>query len=98
MEAQEKKGNVEFQDLIDTGERLMQEINLLLLGWPKEGETKLLSLYETPTYFKEQVRNLEIDVRRWFNTIQEKVLPVILFDRHQLLDFLNNVVSGIRRA
>src|SRR5437870_6345669 len=82
---------------MDAGETLKDRILSFLASWPQSPERGALGWGATDPSHKEAARNLALDARRWFNTVNLTIAPLILHDRDFLYYTLRQVEAAIRK-
>jgi hypothetical protein len=90
--------NAEFQPLVDSGEALRNQILSFLEHWPRGPQKQQpLSWTETTVNHQEAARELIIDARQWFNTVDQAIGSLMLYDRTGLYYAERQVEAAIRK-
>lgn len=98
MSTEEKPRNTELQVLLDSGVDLKKRILSFLSRWPQDAEGSPITFFNgTPEAYQGEARILELETHRWFNHINQQVLPLVLYDKELLLAEMKKTLSGIEK-
>lgn len=95
MEEQQKKRSPELQGLIDTGESLKKRILDVIQQWPVDEKGIPLDSEETSPEYKENWRIFVVELRRWFNAINQQVMPKVLDSKQSLHDIRDSILIPV---
>lgn len=86
-----------FQDLIQEGYRIKNEILDIHKSWPlNQDERYPIPFNKTDESFQLMIENRVLEIRKWFNKIMINVLPLTLFDKNYLYKLANQTEASVR--
>ena len=91
MSKREKLGNPAFQELLESGQALREDVNLFLKKWGNQAHN---SKSPNRTFWK-QAQEQKVKIRSWFNLLDRNLLPVILYERRHLNHTLSRVLEWV---
>ena len=86
-----------FKELLDEGLAIKESITLFLSNWPRDETGAAVYWTETSADHQQVASDLTIQLRQWFNSINQMVMPLILHDRTFLYYTLRQVEAAVRK-
>src|ERR1044072_1656174 len=86
-----------IQALYEDGRRLKERILEVLEKWPVDSKGKGDDFEKTASEHKAVIREVIVDIRRWFNTLNIEVLPLVVYDKQYLYYTLRQVEASAKK-
>jgi hypothetical protein len=86
-----------FKELLDDGFSIMDAITRFLATWPKDDLGTPSYWADTASDHQQNASDLTVRARQWFNSINQIILPLVLYDRTFLYYTLRQVEAAIRK-